>query len=151
MTDVVFAFDVEDVVHPESDDALLRLCRIFSEEEVPVSLFVAGEKARTRRRARCPEHASAVCTVPVPRISQSIGRPAASTCSKPGWAMGLTCAAAQWASHAIIPPPPLSRSEYEFVQAVCPLMDMDFGGSRGRNPGSLGRQAGSRMHLPSNR
>ena len=53
MTDVVFAFDVEDVVHPESDDALLRLCRIFSEEEVPVSLFVAGEKARTiRRRGR---------------------------------------------------------------------------------------------------
>lgn len=50
MTDVVFALDVEDVVHPESDDALLALCRIFTEEEVPLSLFVAGEKARTLRR-----------------------------------------------------------------------------------------------------
>lgn len=53
MIDVVFAFDVEDVVHPESDDACMRLCRIFSEEEVPVSLFIAGEKARAiRRRGR---------------------------------------------------------------------------------------------------
>lgn len=50
MTDVVFAFDVEDVIHPESDEAALRLCRIFSEEEVPVSLFIAGEKARALRR-----------------------------------------------------------------------------------------------------
>lgn len=50
MIDVVFAFDVEDAVHPESDDAALRLCRIFSEEGVPVSLFVAGEKARVLRR-----------------------------------------------------------------------------------------------------
>ena len=53
MTDVVFAFDVEDVHNEASDDALLNLCRIFSEEGVPVSLFVAGEKARTiRRRGR---------------------------------------------------------------------------------------------------
>ena len=50
MTDVVFVFDVEDVVHPESDDAALQLCRIFTEEEVPVSLFIAGEKARALRR-----------------------------------------------------------------------------------------------------
>lgn len=50
MTDVIFAFDCEDAVHPEADDATLRLCRLFAEEEVPVSLFVAGEKARVLRR-----------------------------------------------------------------------------------------------------
>jgi len=50
VTDVVFAFDVEDVYNPASDDALLELCTIFSEEDVPVSLFVAGEKARTMRQ-----------------------------------------------------------------------------------------------------
>ncbi len=53
MIDVVFAYDVEDAIHPESDDALLRLCQIYSEEEVPVSLFVAAEKARViRQRGR---------------------------------------------------------------------------------------------------
>jgi hypothetical protein len=53
MTDVVFALDVEDIVHPQSDDALLSLCRIFSDAEVPLSLFIAGEKARViRRRGR---------------------------------------------------------------------------------------------------
>ena len=53
MTDVVFAFDVEDVYNPESDDALLKLCNIFAEDGVPLSLFVAGEKARTiRQRGR---------------------------------------------------------------------------------------------------
>ena len=48
--DVVFAFDVEDAVNPESDAALVSLCRIFSEEDVAVSLFVAAEKARAMRR-----------------------------------------------------------------------------------------------------
>ena len=50
MTDVIFAFDVEDPVNEEADDALLDLCRIFTEEEVPVSLFTAGEKARVLRQ-----------------------------------------------------------------------------------------------------
>jgi hypothetical protein len=50
MIDVVCAYDVEDVVHPQSDDALLNLCRIYSEEDVPVSLFVVGEKARVLRQ-----------------------------------------------------------------------------------------------------
>ena len=50
MTDVVFALDVEDVYNPESDDALLELCRIFAEAEIPLSLFVAAEKARVMRQ-----------------------------------------------------------------------------------------------------
>ena len=50
MIDVIFAFDVEDPVNEVADDALLDLCRIFSEEQVPVSLFVAGEKARVLRQ-----------------------------------------------------------------------------------------------------
>ena len=50
MTDVIFAFDVEDPVNENADDALLDLCRIFTEEEVPCSLFVAGEKARVMRQ-----------------------------------------------------------------------------------------------------
>lgn len=50
MVDVVFAYDVEDVSHPASDDALLQLCRIHSEEGVPASMFVAGEKARVMRQ-----------------------------------------------------------------------------------------------------
>lgn len=53
MIDVVFALDVEDVIHPESDDALLALCNLFAAADVPLSLFVAGEKARViRQRGR---------------------------------------------------------------------------------------------------
>lgn len=50
MIDVVFAFDVEDVVNPASDDAVKRLAEIFTEEDVPVSMFIAGEKARVLRQ-----------------------------------------------------------------------------------------------------
>lgn len=49
MTDVVFGYDVEDVYSPQSDDALLEICRIHIEEEVPASMFVAAEKARCMR------------------------------------------------------------------------------------------------------
>jgi len=49
VADVVFAYDVEDVYNPQSDDALLQLCRIHSEEGVPASMFVAAEKARAMR------------------------------------------------------------------------------------------------------
>ncbi|MEA3400915.1 MAG: hypothetical protein U9R79_06655 [Armatimonadota bacterium] len=49
MIDVIFAYDVEDVYNPESDDALLQICRIHAEEGVPASMFVAAEKARTMR------------------------------------------------------------------------------------------------------
>ncbi len=49
VTDVVFAYDVEDVYNPQSDDALLRICRIHAEEGVPASMFVAAEKARAMR------------------------------------------------------------------------------------------------------
>ena len=49
MTDVVFAYDVEDVYNPTSDDALLEICRIHIEEGVPASMFVAAEKARCMR------------------------------------------------------------------------------------------------------
>lgn len=53
MIDVVFAYDVEDVYNPTSDDALLEICRIHTEEEVPASMFVAAEKARCiRERGR---------------------------------------------------------------------------------------------------
>jgi len=50
MIDVVFAFDVEDPVNEAADGALLRICRIFSEEGVPASMFMAGEKARVLRQ-----------------------------------------------------------------------------------------------------
>ena len=49
-TPVFWGLDVEDSVNPESDDALLRLCRIHSDAGVPWSLFVAGQKARVLRR-----------------------------------------------------------------------------------------------------
>jgi len=53
VTDVVFAYDVEDVYNPQSDDALLEICRIHAEEGVPASMFVAAEKARCiRERGR---------------------------------------------------------------------------------------------------
>ena len=50
MIDVVFALDVEDVYNPDSDDALLSLCRIFEKEDLRLCLFTAGEKARTMRQ-----------------------------------------------------------------------------------------------------
>jgi hypothetical protein len=49
MVDVVMGYDVEDVYNEASDDALLTLCHIHSEEGVPASMFVAGEKARVMR------------------------------------------------------------------------------------------------------
>ena len=53
MTDVIFGYDVEDVYSPESDDALLEICRVHIEEGVPASMLVAGEKARCiRERGR---------------------------------------------------------------------------------------------------
>ncbi|MEW6358738.1 MAG: hypothetical protein AB1696_20550 [Planctomycetota bacterium] len=50
MIDVVFGLDVEDVYNPESDDALLNLCRIFAAEDLQLCLFTAGEKARVMRQ-----------------------------------------------------------------------------------------------------
>jgi len=49
MPDIVFSLDVEDPVNETSDDALLDLCDLFSEEGLRLSLFVAGEKARVLR------------------------------------------------------------------------------------------------------
>ena len=60
MIRVVFAHDVEDVYNPASDDALLELCRICSEEEVPVSMFmgadpeVEGDRAGLRHQVCLP-------------------------------------------------------------------------------------------------
>jgi hypothetical protein len=50
MIDVVVAYDVEDVYNPDSDDALLGICKIHSEEGVPACMFVAAEKARAMRQ-----------------------------------------------------------------------------------------------------
>lgn len=47
---VFWGLDVEDSNNPESDDALLRLCRIHSDAGVPWNLFFAGQKARVLRR-----------------------------------------------------------------------------------------------------
>lgn len=49
MVNVVFGFDVEDTVNPESDDALLDLAKLFAEEDVPACMFMVGEKARMLR------------------------------------------------------------------------------------------------------
>jgi len=50
MPDVIFALDVEDPVNEASDDAVLELCNLFCREDVPLSLFLAGEKARVLRQ-----------------------------------------------------------------------------------------------------
>ncbi|MBM4087515.1 MAG: hypothetical protein FJ272_22195 [Planctomycetes bacterium] len=42
MIDVISAFDVEDPINEDSDDALLHLCRIHSDEGVRACLFVAS-------------------------------------------------------------------------------------------------------------
>lgn len=49
MIDVFLSFDTEDPIHPEADDALLRLCRILAEAGVPGNFFLVGEKARVLR------------------------------------------------------------------------------------------------------
>jgi hypothetical protein len=49
-TPVFWGLDVEDANNPESDDALLRLCRIHSDVGIPLNLFFAGQKARFIRR-----------------------------------------------------------------------------------------------------
>ena len=49
MLDVFLAFDVEDPIHPESDDALLRLARDLTAAGVPGCFFLVGEKARLLR------------------------------------------------------------------------------------------------------
>lgn len=49
MIDVFLSFDTEDPIHPEADDALLRLCRTLADAGVPGNFFVVGEKARVLR------------------------------------------------------------------------------------------------------
>jgi hypothetical protein len=49
MTDVVLAFDVEDVYNQDADDALLNLCRMHTDEGLVACLFVVGERARVLR------------------------------------------------------------------------------------------------------
>ncbi len=46
---VCFWFDVEDYVTPQSDDALLRLAHIFSDQGVSATFKLVGEKARRLR------------------------------------------------------------------------------------------------------
>jgi len=53
MIDVFIAFDVEDPVHPESDDAVMRLARDLADVGAPGCFFLVGEKARLfRERGR---------------------------------------------------------------------------------------------------
>ncbi|MSS72837.1 MAG: hypothetical protein EXS64_15285 [Candidatus Latescibacteria bacterium] len=49
MIDVFIAFDVEDPVNPESDDAVMRLARDLADVGVPGCFFLVGEKARVLR------------------------------------------------------------------------------------------------------
>jgi hypothetical protein len=49
MIDVLLSFDTEDPIHPEADDALLRLCRTMADAGVPGNFFLVGEKARVLR------------------------------------------------------------------------------------------------------
>jgi hypothetical protein len=48
-TPVFIGLDCEDTFNPQSDDALLELCRIHSDAGVPLNLFTAGQKARYLR------------------------------------------------------------------------------------------------------
>lgn len=53
MIDVFIAFDVEDPIHPESDDAVMRLARDLADVGAPGCFFLVGEKARLfRERGR---------------------------------------------------------------------------------------------------
>ena len=47
---LLFALDVEDWVHPEADDAVLRLCQIAQDLGITWGLFVVAEKARALLR-----------------------------------------------------------------------------------------------------
>ncbi|MCC7492821.1 MAG: hypothetical protein IT204_10755 [Fimbriimonadaceae bacterium] len=49
MIDVFLSWDVEDPIHAESDDALLRLCQLLTAQHVRGNFFVVGEKARLLR------------------------------------------------------------------------------------------------------
>lgn len=45
--DVYLCFDVEDIVHPDSDDIALDLAKMLAADGVVGSMYVVGEKART--------------------------------------------------------------------------------------------------------
>ncbi len=49
MIDVFLSFDTEDPIHPEADDATLRLCRLLSDHGLRGCFFLVGEKARVLR------------------------------------------------------------------------------------------------------
>lgn len=49
MIDVFIGFDVEDPIHPESDDAVMRLARDLADVGAPGCFFMVGEKARVLR------------------------------------------------------------------------------------------------------
>lgn len=46
---VFIAFDTEDPINPEADDALLRLAQTYDKAGVPACFFMVGEKARVLR------------------------------------------------------------------------------------------------------
>ena len=46
---VFICFDTEDPIHPEADDALLRLAKTFGRAGLPACFFMVGEKARMLR------------------------------------------------------------------------------------------------------
>lgn len=48
-TPVYIAFDVEDPIHPESDDAVKRLAELLTDAGIPGCFFMVGEKARVLR------------------------------------------------------------------------------------------------------
>jgi hypothetical protein len=46
---VFLSFDTEDPIHPESDDALLQLARLYHDAGLPACFFLVAEKARVLR------------------------------------------------------------------------------------------------------
>jgi len=49
--------------------------------------------------------------------------------------------------YPIIPPPPSSLKAYEFVQLVCPEIEMALGGESFLKSSDFGRQTGSKMQM----
>ncbi|MDA0745656.1 MAG: hypothetical protein O2954_04010 [bacterium] len=47
---IFLCFDTEDPIHPEADDALLRLANLYRKTGLPACFFMVGEKARILRQ-----------------------------------------------------------------------------------------------------
>ncbi len=112
---VYICFDVEDLVHPDSDDVPYNIAEMLAGDGIVASMCVVGEKARLwERRGRADVIAAVGChDVGLHTDHHSIHPTAAEYLADKGWADGMAEAVRQeglahatWPASSAFPPRP---------------------------------------------